>query len=139
MMMRGWFQVQEKRVVFKQSKKAKSTVMAARSPRFHRVRGGGLDFRIRGLSECRIFSAGRIKDCRIRLSVPTAIQLYDWQDRLDLNQPSKVVNWLLEATKDDIFASVQERVRNDPQLLPEMAPSSFGVPKEMKMKMKQGR
>ncbi|KAE8676937.1 Transcription factor TCP24 [Hibiscus syriacus] len=43
-----------------------------------------------------------LRDRRIRLSVPTAIQLYDLQDRLGLNQPSKVVDWLLEATKDDI-------------------------------------
>ncbi|KAK7388859.1 hypothetical protein VNO78_23686 [Psophocarpus tetragonolobus] len=43
-----------------------------------------------------------LRDRRIRLSVPTAIQLYDLQDRLGLNQPSKVVDWLLEATKSDI-------------------------------------
>lgn len=43
-----------------------------------------------------------LRDRRIRLSVPTAIQLYDLQDRLGLNQPSKVVDWLLDATKNDI-------------------------------------
>ncbi|KAG2675530.1 hypothetical protein I3843_12G009000 [Carya illinoinensis] len=43
-----------------------------------------------------------LRDRRIRLSVPTAIQLYDLQDRLGLSQPSKVVDWLLEATKFDI-------------------------------------
>ncbi|XP_076899070.1 transcription factor TCP5-like [Bidens hawaiensis] len=43
-----------------------------------------------------------LRDRRIRLSVPTAIQLYDLQDRLGLNQPSKVIDWLLDATKDDI-------------------------------------
>ncbi|KAG4191064.1 hypothetical protein ERO13_A07G067900v2 [Gossypium hirsutum] len=43
-----------------------------------------------------------LRDRRIRLSVPTAIQLYDLQDRLGLNQPSKVIDWLLEATKDDV-------------------------------------
>ncbi|GAA0172157.1 hypothetical protein Leryth_021894 [Lithospermum erythrorhizon] len=43
-----------------------------------------------------------LRDRRIRLSVPTAIQLYDLQDRLGLNQPSKVVDWLLDATKDEI-------------------------------------
>uniref|UniRef100_M1CAH4 Transcription factor n=1 Tax=Solanum tuberosum TaxID=4113 RepID=M1CAH4_SOLTU len=43
-----------------------------------------------------------LRDRRIRLSVPTAIQLYDLQDRLGLSQPSKVVDWLLEATKLDI-------------------------------------
>lgn len=43
-----------------------------------------------------------LRDRRIRLSVPTAIQLYDLQDRLGLNQPSKVIDWLLDATKNDI-------------------------------------
>ncbi|CAJ2664664.1 unnamed protein product [Trifolium pratense] len=43
-----------------------------------------------------------LRDRRIRLSVPTAIQLYDLQDRLGLSQPSKVVDWLLEATQSDI-------------------------------------
>ncbi|XVE56795.1 hypothetical protein DITRI_Ditri04bG0039500 [Diplodiscus trichospermus] len=43
-----------------------------------------------------------LRDRRIRLSVPTAIQLYDLQDRLGLSQPSKVIDWLLDATKDDI-------------------------------------
>lgn len=43
-----------------------------------------------------------LRDRRIRLSVPTAIQLYDLQDKLGLGQPSKVIDWLLEATKLDI-------------------------------------
>ncbi|XP_044477620.1 transcription factor TCP5-like [Mangifera indica] len=43
-----------------------------------------------------------LRDRRIRLSVPTAIQLYDLQDKLGLSQPSKVVDWLLDATKNDI-------------------------------------
>ncbi|KAJ0042904.1 hypothetical protein Pint_19014 [Pistacia integerrima] len=43
-----------------------------------------------------------LRDRRVRLSVPTAIQLYDLQDRLGLNQPSKVVDWLLNAAKHEI-------------------------------------
>ncbi|KAL3568086.1 hypothetical protein D5086_030737 [Populus alba] len=43
-----------------------------------------------------------LRDRRVRLSVATAIQLYDLQDRLGLNQPSKVVDWLLNAAKHDI-------------------------------------
>ncbi|GAB2296924.1 hypothetical protein Dimus_031026 [Dionaea muscipula] len=43
-----------------------------------------------------------LRDRRVRLSVPTAIQLYELQDRLGLSQPSKVVDWLLNAAKDDI-------------------------------------
>ncbi|XP_024977914.1 transcription factor TCP17-like [Cynara cardunculus var. scolymus] len=43
-----------------------------------------------------------LRDRRVRLSVPTAIQLYDLQDRLGLNQPSKVVDWLLDVAKHEI-------------------------------------
>nr|UPO78980.1 TCP transcription factor 13 [Betula platyphylla] len=43
-----------------------------------------------------------LRDRRVRLSVPTAIQLYELQDRLGLNQPSKVVDWLLNAAKHEI-------------------------------------
>ncbi|GAB4828669.1 hypothetical protein Ancab_018335 [Ancistrocladus abbreviatus] len=43
-----------------------------------------------------------LRDRRVRLSVSTAIQLYDLQDRLGLNQPSKVVDWLLNAAKHEI-------------------------------------
>nr|KAJ0210410.1 hypothetical protein LSAT_V11C400222930 [Lactuca sativa] len=43
-----------------------------------------------------------LRDRRVRLSVQTAIQLYDLQDRLGLNQPSKVVDWLLDVAKHEI-------------------------------------
>lgn len=43
-----------------------------------------------------------LRDRRVRLSVPTAIQLYDLQDKLGLNQPSKVVDWLINAAQHEI-------------------------------------
>nr|XP_004489468.1 transcription factor TCP13 [Cicer arietinum]XP_004489469.1 transcription factor TCP13 [Cicer arietinum] len=43
-----------------------------------------------------------LRDRRVRLSIQTAIHLYDLQDRLGLNQPSKVVDWLLNVAKDEI-------------------------------------
>nr|UDM55047.1 TCP transcription factor 31 [Rorippa aquatica] len=43
-----------------------------------------------------------LRDTRIRLSVTTAIQVYDLQERLGLSQPSKVIDWLLEAAKNDV-------------------------------------
>ncbi|CAL9060324.1 transcription factor TCP5-like [Musa acuminata AAA Group] len=43
-----------------------------------------------------------LRDRRVRLSVPTAIQLYDLQDKLGVNQPSKVVDWLLNAAQHEI-------------------------------------
>ncbi|XP_071731542.1 uncharacterized protein [Rutidosis leptorrhynchoides] len=50
----------------------------------------------------KVYTVKGLRDRRIRLSVPTAIQLYDLQDRLGLNQPSKVIDWLIDSTKDDI-------------------------------------
>ncbi|KAK4374605.1 hypothetical protein RND71_005282 [Anisodus tanguticus] len=46
----------------------------------------------------KVYTVKGLRDRRIRLSVPTAIQLYDLQDRLGLSQPSKVVDWLIDAT-----------------------------------------
>ncbi|EPS65370.1 hypothetical protein M569_09407 [Genlisea aurea] len=43
-----------------------------------------------------------LRDRRVRLSIPTAVQIYDLQERLNLSQPSKVVDWLLDAAKKDI-------------------------------------
>nr|QOH99223.1 cincinnata [Gerbera hybrid cultivar] len=50
----------------------------------------------------KVWTVKGLRDRRIRLSVPTAIQLYDLQERLGLSQPSKVIDWLLDVTKDDI-------------------------------------
>ncbi|KAE8733263.1 Transcription factor TCP17 [Hibiscus syriacus] len=50
----------------------------------------------------KVYTLRGLRDRRVRLSVPTAIQLYGLQDRLGLNQPSKVVDWLLDAAKNDI-------------------------------------
>ncbi|XP_039014391.1 transcription factor TCP13-like [Hibiscus syriacus] len=50
----------------------------------------------------KVFTIRGLRDRRVRLSVPTAIQLYNLQDRLGLNQPSKVVDWLLDAAKHEI-------------------------------------
>ena len=71
---------------------------AFRNPRIVRVSRslGGKD------RHSKVCTIRGLRDRRIRLSVPTAIQLYDLQDRLGLSQPSKVIDWLLEATKLDI-------------------------------------
>ncbi|KAK8657738.1 hypothetical protein V6N13_035961 [Hibiscus sabdariffa] len=69
-----------------------------RNPRIVRVSRsfGGKD------RHSKVCTVRGLRDRRIRLSVPTAIQIYDLQERLGVGQPSKVVDWLLEATKDDI-------------------------------------
>ena len=71
---------------------------AFRNPRIVRVSRsfGGKD------RHSKVCTIRGLRDRRIRLSVPTAIQLYDLQDKLGLKQPSKVIDWLLEATKLDI-------------------------------------
>ncbi|EOA21365.1 hypothetical protein CARUB_v10001730mg [Capsella rubella] len=50
----------------------------------------------------KVFTVRGLRDRRIRLSVMTAIQVYDLQERLGLSQPSKVIDWLLEAAKNDV-------------------------------------
>lgn len=42
------------------------------------------------------------RDRRVRLSVTTAIQFYDLQDRLGYDQPSKAVEWLIKSAADAI-------------------------------------
>ncbi|KDP31361.1 hypothetical protein JCGZ_11737 [Jatropha curcas] len=71
---------------------------AFRNPRIVRVSRsfGGKD------RHSKVCTIRGLRDRRIRLSVPTAIQLYDLQDRLGLSQPSKVIDWLIDATKNDI-------------------------------------
>ncbi|KAG8385261.1 hypothetical protein BUALT_Bualt03G0023600 [Buddleja alternifolia] len=87
------------------------------------VRGGGLDLgggvgRLYGWPSSRIVRVSRasggkdrhskvltskgLRDRRVRLSVNTAIQFYDLQDRLRYDQPSKAVEWLLKAAASSI-------------------------------------
>ncbi|KAF5477181.1 hypothetical protein F2P56_003851 [Juglans regia] len=70
----------------------------SRNPRIVRVSRsfGGKD------RHSKVCTIRGLRDRRIRLSVPTAIQLYDLQERLGLSQPSKAIDWLLDATKHDI-------------------------------------
>ncbi|XP_059655614.1 transcription factor PCF6-like [Cornus florida] len=45
----------------------------------------------------KVWTSKGLRDRRIHLSVPTAIQFYDLQDRLGYDKPSKAVDWLLSA------------------------------------------
>lgn len=71
---------------------------ASKNPRIVRVSNsfGGKD------RHSKVFTVKGLRDRRIRLSVPTAIQLYDLQEKLGLSQPSKVIDWLIDATKLEI-------------------------------------
>ncbi|XP_044985188.1 transcription factor PCF6-like [Hordeum vulgare subsp. vulgare] len=50
----------------------------------------------------KVYTSKGIRDRRVRLSVPTAIQFYDLQDRLGFDQPSKAIEWLINAASPAI-------------------------------------
>jgi hypothetical protein len=50
----------------------------------------------------KVYTAKGIRDRRVRLSVATAIQFYDLQDRLGYDQPSKAIEWLIRAAAEAI-------------------------------------
>lgn len=50
----------------------------------------------------KVLTSKGLRDRRMRLSVNTAIQFYDLQDRLGYDQPSKAVEWLLKAAASSI-------------------------------------
>ncbi|KAK1412146.1 hypothetical protein QVD17_33156 [Tagetes erecta] len=50
----------------------------------------------------KVLTSKGLRDRRVRLSVGTAIQFYDLQDRLGFDQPSKAVEWLLKAAASSI-------------------------------------
>ncbi|XP_043701303.1 transcription factor TCP2-like [Telopea speciosissima] len=50
----------------------------------------------------KVLTAKGLRDRRVRLSVSTAIQFYDLQDRLGYDQPSKAVEWLIKSAADAI-------------------------------------
>ncbi|KAK7319122.1 hypothetical protein RJT34_03836 [Clitoria ternatea] len=50
----------------------------------------------------KVMTSKGLRDRRVRLSVNTAIQFYDLQDRLGYDQPSKAVEWLIKSAADAI-------------------------------------
>lgn len=74
------------------------TWLGLKDPRIVRVSRsfGGKD------RHSKVFTVRGLRDRRVRLSIQTAIQLYDLQDRLGFNQPSKAVDWLLNASQHKI-------------------------------------
>ncbi|KAL7593578.1 transcription factor TCP2 [Lactuca sativa] len=50
----------------------------------------------------KVLTSKGLRDRRVRLSVTTAIQFYDLQDRLGYDQPSKAVEWLIKAASGSI-------------------------------------
>ncbi|KAE8688655.1 pentatricopeptide repeat-containing family protein [Hibiscus syriacus] len=50
----------------------------------------------------KVWTSKGLRDRRVRLSVTTAIQFYDLQDRLGYDQPSKAIEWLIKTAADAI-------------------------------------
>ncbi|CAN6335077.1 unnamed protein product [Urochloa humidicola] len=68
-----------------------SPAAAWRTCRVARAAAGGKD------RHSKVVTSRGLRDRRVRLSVPTAIQFYDIQDRLGVDQPSKAIEWLIRA------------------------------------------
>ncbi|TVU44713.1 hypothetical protein EJB05_04164, partial [Eragrostis curvula] len=73
----------------------------------------------------KVLTAKGIRDRRVRLSVQTAIQFYDLQDRLGFDQPSKAVEWLINAAAGAI------------DKLPALDPAAFAAFPDAAAKAKQ--
>ncbi|KAL6622658.1 hypothetical protein ACP70R_032537 [Stipagrostis hirtigluma subsp. patula] len=71
---------------------------AWRTCRVARAAAGGKD------RHSKVVTSRGLRDRRVRLSVPTAIQFYDIQDRLGVDQPSKAIEWLIRAAAAAIDA-----------------------------------
>lgn len=85
----------ERKVVAVEIESARNVDLEARIVRVSRLTGGKD-------RHSKVRTAKGLRDRRVRLSVSTAIQFYDLQDRLGLEQPSKAVDWLINAAKSYI-------------------------------------
>ncbi|GJS55835.1 transcription factor TCP2 [Tanacetum coccineum] len=69
----------------------------------------------------KVLTSKGLRDRRVRLSVSTAIQFYDLQDRLGYDQPSKAVEWLMKAAAD----AIDELPSLDPSLFPGVVDENY--------------
>lgn len=96
----------------------------ARRPRAARS-SGGKD------RHSKVNTAKGPRDRRVRLSVPTAVQFYDVQDRLGFDQPSKAVEWLIKHAKaaiDELAHLPPVRQPGDPPAAPDLPISAPAYP-----------
>ncbi|XP_044383292.1 transcription factor PCF6 [Triticum aestivum] len=82
----------------------------------------------------KVYTSKGIRDRRVRLSVPTAIQFYDLQDRLGFDQPSKAVEWLINAAS----AAIDELPSLDPAAFANMPADHQAAPRAGKQQQPQG-
>ncbi|XP_075502912.1 transcription factor TCP2-like [Primulina tabacum] len=76
----------------------------------------------------KVLTVKGLRDRRVRLSVNTAIQFYDLQDRLGYDQPSKALEWLLNAAASSIqeLPSISNLFPDSPKQLSDEKKSSTG-------------
>lgn len=76
----------------------------------------------------KVLTVKGLRDRRVRLSVNTAIQFYDLQDRLGYDQPSKAVEWLLNAAASSIqeLPPISNLFPDSPKQLSDEKKSSTG-------------
>ncbi|XP_073284833.1 transcription factor TCP2-like [Primulina huaijiensis] len=76
----------------------------------------------------KVLTVKGLRDRRVRLSVNTAIQFYDLQDRLGYDQPSKAVEWLLKAAASSIqeLPPISNLFPDSPKQLSDEKKSSTG-------------
>ncbi|XP_062096092.1 transcription factor TCP2-like [Humulus lupulus] len=77
----------------------------------------------------KVWTSKGLRDRRVRLSVTTAIQFYDLQDRLGFDQPSKAVEWLINAASDAIaeLPSLSSSFPDTPKQLSDEKRASVGT------------
>jgi hypothetical protein len=77
----------------------------------------------------KVWTSKGLRDRRVRLSVTTAIQFYDLQDRLGYDQPSKAVEWLIKAAADSIneLPSLSSSFPDTPKQLSDEKRASAGT------------
>ncbi|XAR59382.1 hypothetical protein NMG60_11015207 [Bertholletia excelsa] len=77
----------------------------------------------------KVWTSKGLRDRRVRLSVPTAIQFYDLQDRLGYDQPSKALEWLLKAATKSIeeLPSINTSFPDTPKQFSDEKRSSAGT------------
>ncbi|GJN24518.1 hypothetical protein PR202_gb12262 [Eleusine coracana subsp. coracana] len=85
----------------------------------------------------KVYTAKGIRDRRVRLSVATAIQFYDLQDRLGYDQPSKAIEWLIKAAADAID-KLPELHNNFPPHPASSLPAANAKEKEKETEKEQG-
>ncbi|KAM3260864.1 hypothetical protein ACQJBY_051861 [Aegilops geniculata] len=83
----------------------------------------------------KVYTSKGIRDRRVRLSVPTAIQFYDLQDRLGFDQPSKAVEWLINAAS----AAIDELPSLDPAAFANMPADHQAAPRAGKQQPQGSR